>query len=302
MSFEIRVPASSANLGPGFDSLAVALALYLRVVVDPGGTRSARDAGTDLFGGEDLIAIGMRRAAEHLGVPLGDYGLETDAQIPVARGLGSSAAAIVAGLQAGALLAGGRELSVRELIDVGGAVEGHADNIAAAVLGGITAAIETDTGFVAAQIAAELPWRPLLFVPASAAFTHVARSVLPRRVTLRDASANVGRTALLVKALRDGDAELVRWAMDDRLHQPYRAQLFPHLLPIIERAGELGAVGGCLSGAGPTVLLLVPDEQLAAVSAAIEALASELDVPGDVRTPELDREGVVVQNLSEAPA
>lgn len=298
MSFEVRVPASSANLGPGFDSLAIALAIYLHVVVDPDAPPAQAKSVTDLFGGDDLIEIGIKHAARHLDATIPECNIQMDAQIPVARGLGSSAAAIVAGLQIGSMLATGNQLSSDDLIEIGGSVEGHADNIAAAVLGGVTAAIETQDGFLAAQIASELPWRTLLFIPESAAFTQVARGVLPRRVPLVDASANVGRTALLVKAIRDGDADLVGWAMDDRLHQPYRARLFPHLMPVIEKARAAGAVGGCLSGAGPTVLLLVPENMLEAVGGIVRSVATSLDVAGEVRTPNLDGAGVRVRELA----
>ncbi len=294
MSFEVRAPASSANLGPGFDSLAIALAVHLTIRVDPALPPTRSRSATDLFGGDDLVEIGIKHAARHLGIPIEPCALQMDAQIPVARGLGSSAAALVAGLQIGSMLATGTALATDDLIDLGGSIEGHADNIAAAVLGGVTAAIATGDGFLAAQIAEELPWQPVLFVPESAAFTHVARGVLPKRVPLSDASANVGRTALLVKAMRDGDAELVSEAMDDRLHQPYRARLFPHLAPVIDTARRAGAVGGCLSGAGPTVLLLVADERVAGVAESIKATATELDVPGAVLAPALDRAGVQV--------
>ncbi len=302
MSFEIRVPASSANLGPGFDSLAVALSLYLRVVVDVDGGSVCSNASPDLLGGADLIAVGMQRAAEFCGRPLPACEISTDAQIPVARGLGSSAAALVAGLQIGALLVTGNELEASDLIQLGGAIEGHADNISAAVLGGVTAAIETDERYLAAQIASDLPWRPLLFVPEFAAFTRDARKVLPKTIPLADASANVGRTALLVKAIRDADADLIGWAMDDYLHQPYRAPLFPHLLPIIERARSAGAVGGCLSGAGPTVLLLVPEDRIGCVDRAVRAAAMALGVNGSVQTPVVDRTGVVVRRFEQPPA
>ena len=299
MSFEVRVPASSANLGPGFDSLAVALSLYMRVTVKPDAETQKPPSTIDLMGGEDLMLRGIERAAEILGRPTPMVALRSETDIPVARGLGSSAAAIVAGLQIGAMLCGECEPSDEFLIEAGGAMEGHADNISAAVLGGVTAAIKTETGYRAAQLATHLPWSVVLFVPDGAAFTNDARGVLPSDVAISDATANVGRTALLVQAIREGDGELVSLAMDDRLHQPYRAELFPHLMPLIEHGRAAGAVGGCLSGAGPSVLLLAPPERASTVRDRIIATAAEIGISGSVSMPEVDRRGVVVNRDPE---
>lgn len=294
MSFEVRVPASSANLGPGFDSLAVALAIYLNVCIDLEDDAEPQRDHLDLLGGEDLIALGMRRVAEELGRPLPPRRIRTDSQIPVARGLGSSAAAIVAGLQAGAVLLDDNLMDDDDLIAIGGAIEGHADNVSAAVLGGVTAAIGTGRGYRAVRLATDLPWKPVLFVPESAAFTHHARGVLPPNVPLGDASANIGRAAMLVHAFQTADSALLGDAMEDRLHQPYRAELFPHLQPIIREARKAGAAGVCLSGAGPAVLALVPEDCVAVVRQAIANIARDLEIAGEVRTPEIDRNGVTV--------
>ena len=299
MSFEVRVPASSANLGPGFDSLAVALAVYLRVRVDPDGGPAEPASSIDLLGGADLVRRGIERASDILGRPLPAFGLRSETEIPVARGLGSSAAAIVAGLEIGAILAGDCEATDEFLIEAGGALEGHADNVSAAVLGGVTAAIGTDAGYRAAQIVEDIPWSLALFVPDAAAFTHDARGVLPPTVCMSDASANVGRTALLVQGIREGDDELVGLAMEDRLHQPYRAKLFPHLMPLIEQARAAGAVGGCLSGAGPSILFLVSPSRVREVCETVFTVASEMGVSGTISQPRVDRCGVVVRRAPE---
>lgn len=295
MSFEVQVPASSANLGPGFDSLAIAFSIHLRVQVDPDAETRLPKSHLDLLGGEDLIALAMQHLAGRFERELPPCSIETSTDIPVARGLGSSAAAIVAGLQIGAILTGMGELPSEELIDIGGAMEGHADNVSAAVLGGVTAAIEAGNSYIATRIAVDLPWQPLLFVPDAAAFTSEARGVLPPKIPMSDASANIGRTAMLVQALHTGDAKLMSFALDDRLHQPYRARLFPHLEPMIECVREAGAVGACLSGAGPTILSFAPAERAEQVAAAISAVATRLDVPGRVVTPTIDQTGIVVR-------
>lgn len=295
MSFEICVPASSANLGPGFDSLALALDLYLHVSVDTEREGIAASVPPDLLGGEDLIKVGVERAADILGQAVPDCSIDANSEIPVARGLGSSAAAIVAGLQVGAMLAGEQDVEPDFLIAAGGTMEGHADNVSAAVLGGLTAAIGTSEGFKALQLAAELPWSLVLFVPSAAAFTHKARGLLPEKVPLGDASANIGRTALLLQAIREADDELLGWALEDRLHQPYRAAIFPHLMPLIECAKAAGGAGGCLSGAGPSVLLFVPAERIAGVSSAVAKRANEMAVPGEIITPAVDTIGLAVR-------
>ncbi|CAN5590666.1 homoserine kinase [soil metagenome] len=288
------MPASSANLGPGFDSLAVALAIYLRVYIYLDDDAEPQRDQLDLLGGADLIALGMRRVAEEFGRPLPPRRIRAESQIPVARGLGSSAAAIVAGLQAGAVLLSDSVMGNDDLIAIGGAIEGHADNVSAAVLGGVTAAIGTARGYRAVCLATDLPWKPVLFVPESAAFTHHARGVLPPNVPLGDASANIGRAAMLVHAFQNADATLLGDAMEDRLHQPYRAELFPHLQPIIRESRNAGAAGACLSGAGPAVLALVPEGCVEAVRQAIANTARDLEIAGDVRTPEIDRKGATV--------
>jgi homoserine kinase len=296
MSFEIRVPASSANLGPGFDSLALALDMPLRVRVHTGPEPAGQAAvGVELHGGEDLVLAGMRRAAQELGRELEPCVVEVESDIPVARGLGSSAAAIVAGLQAGALVTTGSVLSSEQLISLGGMLEGHADNVAAAVLGGVTVAISTGSGYRAARLIERIAWQAVLFVPSAAAFTREARGVLPVQVPLSDAAANVGRAALLVHALTTGNDELLAEAMSDRLHQPYRAALFPHLQAMIEAARLAGAAGVCLSGAGPAVLALAAAHHVDAVGAALQDAGCRLGVPGTVRMPGVATRGIVVE-------
>jgi homoserine kinase len=296
MSFEVLAPASSANLGPGFDSLALALDLRMRVRVQlQAGDSSRVDDAIDLHGGEDLVLVGMRHAAQELGRELPPCRVDVTSDIPVARGLGSSAAAIVTGLQAGVLASGGQALAPAALIALGGRLEGHADNVAAAVLGGVTVAVSTSSGYRAVRLAQTIPWQPVLFVPDAAAFTRDARGVLPGHVPLADAAANVARAALLVHALLSGDAELLAEAMADRLHQPYRAGLFPHLEAMIEAACGAGAAGACLSGAGPAVLALTPPARAAAVGAALAASGCRLGVPGAVTTPAIAARGLVVE-------
>jgi homoserine kinase len=303
MSFEVLAPASSANLGPGFDSLALALGLYMRVRVSRAGDIAERALeDIDLYGGENLVASSMQHIARTLGRELPEMRVETLSDIPVARGLGSSAAAIVVGLQAGAAVLGEASLPAADLITIGGTLEGHADNISAAVLGGVTAAVATADGYLAARVATCLVWQPVLFIPRLTAFTRDARGVLPSHVPLPDAAANVGRSALLVHALSSGDDAMLAEAMADRLHQPYRERLFPHLVPMIAVAIAAGASGACLSGAGPAVLALARPERSEQVRQAFERIAGQLRIEGRAVATPLAPHGVVVQSIASGQA
>jgi homoserine kinase len=284
MSFSVFAPGSSANLGPGFDCLGVALDLWLRADISPSENREIVDGGSpDLLGGENLVISAMRAAERELGLVLPGCTVYVESDIPVARGLGSSAAALVAGVQAACVLAGYERLTPQVLIDVAGAIEGHADNASAAALGGIAVAVPSDGRFVAAPLSGSIPWIPVFFIPDTASFTHDARAVLPPNVPMADAVANLGRAVLLGVALRHRREDLLREAMQDRLHQPYRAKLFPHLDPCIAAALGAGAVGACLSGAGPTMLALSPPQFVEQVSEALRCAAEQAGVPGRTR-------------------
>jgi homoserine kinase len=163
-------------------------------------------------------------------------------------------------------------------------MEGHADNISAAVYGGVTVSMLTDCGYIAEVLARELPWTAVVFIPDGAAFTHVARGVLPQQVSLPDAVSNIGRGVLLAHAVRAQRGDLLREAMRDRLHQPYRAAIFPHLDPVIAAALEAGAHGACLSGAGPSVLAFADRSAADRVAAAMLAAGRSVGVAGSAES------------------
>lgn len=275
-SCSIRVPASSANLGPGFDSLGLALDLWMRVDVErlgdsSGGVRVV--ACDDLLGGGNLVVEAMEVTAARLGLALPACQIAVASDIPVARGLGSSAAAIVAGIHAvGFVLDVPVDSAL--VVDIGGEMEGHADNISASELGGATVSIRAERGWVAEVLASALPWEVVALVPDAPAFTVEARGILPAAVPIPDAVANIGRAAMLALALREGRGDLLREAMRDRLHQPHRAAIFPHLDPVIDAALASGALGASLSGAGPTILAFADADDADAVAAAMERAAA----------------------------
>jgi homoserine kinase len=242
-----------------------------------------RDIGnTDLLGGANLVIEAMQVTAQRLGMRLPACDIQVASDIPVARGLGSSAAAIVGGVRA-ALFALEQPADRATIVDIAGAMEGHADNASASEMGGITVALSTAGGYVAESLATDLPWSAVVYIPDSPSLTHEARGVLPAAVPLGDAAANAGRAAMLALALREGRDDLLREAMVDRLHQPYRASIFPHLKPTIAAALDAGALGACLSGAGPTILALAHHADAATVAAAMQAAAARQGMEGQAR-------------------
>jgi homoserine kinase len=265
----VRVPATSANLGPGFDALGLALALYddvsarisaagFRVTVDGEGAGELPD-------GEDhLVVKAMLATFEALGAAPPGLTLECVNRIPQARGLGSSSAAIVAGvLLARELMVGGPQaLDDSGALRLAARLEGHPDNVAPCLLGGLTIAWLEPDGARAVSLAPANGVQPVLFVPDERGLTAAARAALPDSVPHADAALNAGRAALLVHALTAAP-DLLLAATEDRLHQRYRADAAPATFALVEALREAG-VAAVVSGAGPSVMALTePPEQFA---------------------------------------
>jgi homoserine kinase len=259
----VTVPGSTANLGPGFDSLGLAVNRYLRLRLTPAREwevilRSDYLQGVD-SGEDNLIVRVMRRAFEEAGADLPSFRLEVESELPLARGLGSSAAAIVAGLLAANCLLGNR-WSRKELLQKATAWEGHPDNVGASLYGGFVVA--TWDGERAEVI--PLPSPPLTLVaaiPRTPLATAHARNVLPKTLSHREAVLGSSRANLLTAALLTGNWKSLATAMKDRFHQPYRAALVPGMEEVLSRAVDYGAFGAALSGAGPTVIAFCEEPQ-----------------------------------------
>jgi homoserine kinase len=280
MRFTVSVPASSANLGSGFDNVAIALDLPMTLDVSPTDGRVVRVVeGPDLFGGENLVESGIRAIAEAVGRAVPGCQIRVASEIPVARGLGSSASALVGGLVAGNYLLG-QVCSDEELLEIATEIEGHGDNVSASLFGGITLAVRCGSSVICRKLEVAGPLQTAVFVPDALGLTVDARAVVPGSIPRADAIANLGRSALLVYALTCGEFELLGEAMRDFLHQPFRAHLFPHVAPMVDCAVSSGAYGACLSGAGPSVLALVAPERATDVRAAFDAIACSLGVTG----------------------
>ena len=254
----VRVPASSANLGPGFDALGLALSVYLECTWATADTlkieASGRDSELISLAPNNLIWATALRVAADLGESLPPIHLIIDNDIPLGKGLGSSAAALTAGVIIAEQLLGLNWKPPR-ILDEAARIEGHPDNVAACVLGSIVASA-IDSGGVAHAVRLELApqYDCAVVVPDFALATSKARAVLPATYSKADAIFNVQRSALLIAALITGTTSAFPTALEDRFHQPYRAPLVPGLDEIL-RLRAPGLLGCCLSGAGPSVLV-----------------------------------------------
>jgi homoserine kinase len=275
----VRVPASSANLGPGYDAMAAAVALHLELEVEETGEYGFETGGLDVPTGRDNLLV---RAFETLH-PADGITFRLRSEIPLARGLGSSAAAIVAGLVAADHLF---ELALtrEELLARATEIEGHPDNVAAAIYGGFVVcaaggasrAVATggeEDGVFAARFDPPEGLEGIVVIPGEEVSTRKAREAIPAEVPLTDAVANVSAAALLVLGLRSADLDLVGRGLHDQIHQPRRRRLYPRSMEIVDAAAELGALGATISGAGPTVLVWTTWEEAGAVAAALKARA-----------------------------
>ncbi|MDK2888877.1 MAG: homoserine kinase [Thermoanaerobacter sp.] len=278
----VQVPATTANLGPGFDCLGMALKFYNIIEmaqVSSGLSIEVHGEGVqDITRDESNIVY---RAAMHLFKQVGfvPAGLRIRLlnNIPVARGLGSSASAIVGGLVAANVLSGNK-LSPRELLTMASQLEGHPDNVAPALLGGviISAIVEGEVRYV--KIDPPPGLKVVVVIPDFQLSTRAAREVLPQHVSLGDAVFNLGRAALLVAALQQGRLDLLATAMEDRLHQPYRASLVPGMKKVLAAARLAGARGVCLSGAGPSIIALA-DSNMELIARVMKDTFRESGIP-----------------------
>ena len=269
----VRVPATSANLGPGFDCLGLALDLYARFDFEllPRGLAITgcreEDAGED-----NLVYRAYIHTLKAFGLDAQGLRLRIDSDIPLSRGLGSSAACVAGGILGAAALHG-LSLSDGEALKLASELEGHPDNAAPAIFGGLRVSLTEDGRALSLPCAVHPALRFLALVPDFELRTADARAALPQSVSLKDAVYNLSRTAFLLKALEGGDPELIRLAMKDRLHQDARFRLIPGAAALKERMEQLGAAACCLSGAGPTMLCLYTGDDF--LGRAMEAVRTD---------------------------
>lgn len=260
-TIRVRVPGTSANCGPGFDTLGVACNIYNELEL----TLKHRDEMTIEIQGEGAenipcdhrnivwrsIQLLLKKA--HLEDEFQGAHIRMKNCIPLSRGLGSSAAAIVAGLKAANVLVGNR-FSRREILQMATDIEGHPDNVAPAIFGGFTISVVHDGHPECFSFVPKMDLKLVVAVPKFPLSTRSARNVLPKQVPLKDAVFNVSRAALLVAALSRGNTRFLAHAFEDALHQPYRAKLIPGMYDVFQAAKEAGALGASMSGAGPCLI------------------------------------------------
>jgi homoserine kinase len=304
----VRVPATSANLGPGYDAVGLALSLSMRISLDraPYPTVEVRGTGSDLIprSPDHPAYRAARFVAELVGESDAHFRLFQENAIPPVRGLGGSAAALVGGAVAANDLFGG-QIAAPDLLNIVCELDGHPDNAAPALLGGLVIGTLTPEGVSAVRLEPR-ELKAVVAVPDFSVSTTAARRALPEKVPHRDAAFNVGRSGLLLGSLATGEYDLLRVAMQDRLHQPYRSHLVPGLEDVIEAALESGAYGACLSGSGPTILAFASEATSSRIAPAMQAAfeargvtskswildvdlnGAQVEPPGEVAIPSLE--------------
>ncbi len=297
MRLRLRVPASSANLGPGFDCMGIALDWWNTIYVET----IARGLEIECPHGlprnkNNAVVQGMSvifERAKHKTMPVR---LQMDAVIPIASGLGSSSAALVGGmLAANALL--GNPFSRDNLVTFATLLEGHPDNVAPALLGGLVVAVQEGEFVQAARLTLPRQLRTVVFVPAQSLLTKVSRGILPNRVPRADAIYNAGRTALWVAALYERRLDWLNQATRDRLHQPYRASLVRGMDELFDAARNAGASGVALSGAGPSIIAFTKGNA-AKVAREMQQTAERIGIEGATKIVAPSMHGAQVERIS----
>jgi homoserine kinase len=288
-----RVPATSANLGAGFDCLGMALRLYNDIAIEPEGPFGVEIVGEGAeslpHDRSNLVVRTVSRFFEVVGRIPPAFRLRLTNRIPMTGGLGSSSTALVGGLLVANCLAG-EPLRRDELLQVATELEGHPDNVAPAMIGGLVVSAIEGKRVVTVPLAVPDGLRGVLFLPKFSTSTREARRLLPSKVAHRDASFNVSRAALFVAAVATDRLDLLSIATQDRLHQPYRQVLFPGMPRLIDAALGAGALGAWLSGSGSALLALSRGNEQA-IAEAFDASARATGVAGRSVVVELDTEG-----------
>jgi homoserine kinase len=290
---KVRVPATSANIGPGFDCLGVALNLYNTFYFEEIERGLVIEGCCQEFSNEDnLIYVSMMKCFEKLGYKPRGIRIVIEDDIPVSRGLGSSAACIVGGVIGANEIAGG-VLSQKEILNLATEIEGHPDNVAPALLGGMTVAIQDGNNIHYSKVNVARGLKFYAMIPDFKLSTKESRSVLPKQIPYKDGVFNVGRVSLLITALTNGEFHLLKVSCDDKLHQIYRGKLINGFDRIKDKCEDLGSLAMFLSGAGPTLMALTDDSN-AQFYADIKKFLSTLNNKWEVKSLNIDLGGAKV--------
>ena len=299
----VLVPATTANCGPGFDCLGMACTLYNEVTVkahygQSGLVMCVQGEGEAFIskGKDNLFYKALQCVFSMAGEPIPALEIVMTNRIPLSRGLGSSAAAIASGLAAANALLQNSVLNDQQLLALATEMEGHPDNVAPALFGGVTVSIMDGQNPYTQQLPIEIPLRMVVAIPDFHLATKKAREVLPQTVPLQDAVYNVSRAAWLVAKLVVGDAESLGLGFGDRLHQPYRQPLIPGMEGVLAAARREGALGAVLSGAGPCLMAFATEKEEAIGEAMVEAFA-KANITSHYLILDLDHQGCQVEEL-----
>jgi len=298
VAVKVRVPGTTANCGPGFDAVGIACTIYneLELNLSKEGSLVIEIAGegkevipTDE---KNIIYQVIQTVLEKVGKRYQGIHIKMVNRIPLSRGLGSSAAAIVAGLFA-ANVATGNTLSKNELLDMATAIEGHPDNVAPAIFGGITTSVIQDGGARYLRFVPPAQLSMVVAIPEFNLSTQAARNVLPRTVPFKDAVFNISRTALVIGALSQGEFHHLRYALEDKIHQPYREHLIPGMQQVFDAALDKGALGVAISGAGPCLMAFTQNDCDQIGAGMVQAFASN-HIKARYLVLDIDTEGAQV--------
>ncbi len=307
MKVTVKVPATSANLGPGFDCLGIALPLYNEITVEetvmPGSGVEINII--DINDAYDVISIpkdennlaykAIELLYNFIGQTASDIKITIKTNIPVARGLGSSASVIVGGLVAANELLG-KPADNAVLLSIAAEVEGHPDNVTPALFGGFCLSSFEDDGSVAySKIEWPKNWKLTVLIPDYELDTKIARSVLPESISIQDAAFNIRKCSMIIDAVYRADSELMKKSMKDKLHQPYREKLINGFKELNELLQNKDDILGCVvSGAGPTILVISENDGFEKAESQIKQVFEDLNVKCDIRTYEIENEGTLV--------
>lgn len=306
MKVRVRVPASTSNLGPGFDTLGLALCLYDWVTVeetcDSGLAIQVVGEGAEV--GEistdesNIVYRAVRRLYQETGTQMPGLSIVVENQIPIACGLGSSAAARVGGLIAANALTG-LHFSDARIVDIASELEGHPDNVAPAIFGGFTVSVTGGDYVSSLRIDPPEDLRATVAVPDFHLHTSTARQLLPSEISRHDAVHNIGRSSLLVAAIACDRLDLLRTAMEDQLHQQYREKLIPGMTAVLDAAMDAGALGAALSGAGPALLGLGRSADAVAIGECMRHSWKGFGVEARILVLDIDRQGAVIEETTK---
>lgn len=290
---KIQVPATTANIGPGFDSLGIALSLYNIFYIDEINEGLVFEGVEESFSNEDnLIYKSMRYTFDKVGYEYKGVKIKVDSKVPLSRGLGSSATCIVAGV-IGANYIAGNPLNMQGVLEVATEIEGHPDNVAPCIFGGMVSSIMDKDKVIYSKIPIKNDYKFCPIIPNFKLSTKEARQVLPSEVDYKDALYNVSRVSLLISAFVNGEDELIKYGCKDVLHQPYRKSLIKNYEDVVTKCEKENACGVFLSGAGPTIMSIINSNEDYLTN--MQNYLKKLDNQWDILELSLDDRGAFIE-------